>query len=50
MLDVGCGFGGSSRHIAKMFPNASIEGEDLLDDANLRVQPAYMSELISTCR
>ncbi|MEW5314020.1 MAG: hypothetical protein WDW38_005548 [Sanguina aurantia] len=26
MLDVGCGFGGSSRHIAKMFPNASIEG------------------------
>lgn len=26
VLDVGCGFGGSSRHLAKLFPNAQVQG------------------------
>jgi len=26
MLDVGCGFGGSSRYLAKMFPDCQVEG------------------------
>jgi MPBQ/MSBQ methyltransferase len=27
ILDVGCGFGGTSRHLANMFPKASVRGE-----------------------
>lgn len=26
ILDVGCGFGGTSRHLAKKFPGAAVEG------------------------
>lgn len=43
MLDVGCGFGGSSRHIAKMFPNASIEGEGHIP--GLRMKTCIISVL-----
>lgn len=29
VLDMGCGFGGTSRHLTKLFPQSSVEGEKI---------------------
>ena len=35
ILDVGCGFGGTSRHLAKKFTSATVEGAALTPPLNI---------------
>lgn len=41
ILDVGCGFGGTSRHLAKKFRDAQVRGTHLLPAVARRQSPAH---------